>query len=208
MTHEGGQGEKQRVKTRLDGLARVQVSSRSEWRQWLAGNHARQTSIWLVTYKKSSGKATLSYGDIVEEALCFGWVDSLPRKLDDERTMLLISPRKAKSAWSKINKERVAKLLHAGLVAPPGLAKIEAAKADGSWDTLNEVDALAVPDDLAAALAGYAGAAEQFARFPPSVRRGILEWIGAAKREETRAKRVEETARLAGQGIRANQWRK
>ncbi len=150
---------------------------------------------------------TISHDDAVEEALCFGWIDSLPRKLDDERTMLLLSPRMPGSAWSKANKDRVERMNAAGKMHPAGLRKIEQSKADGSWTFLDDVEALIVPDDLAAALAEYEDAEENFAAFPPSSKRGILEWIKQAKRAETRSKRVWETAELASKNVRANQYR-
>lgn len=171
-------------------------------------NHESAESIWLVTFKKTSGKPYVSYDVVVEEALCFGWIDSLPRKLDDERTMLLLSPRKPGSAWSKANKERVERMNAAGKMRPAGLRKIEEAKADGSWTFLDDVEALVVPDDLAAALAEYENAEKNFADFPPSTKRGILEWIKHAKRAETRSKRVRETAELASRNVRANQYRR
>lgn len=189
------------------GLERVEVTSRAELRAWLEAHHGRSESIWLVSYKKAAGERYIPYDAIVEEALCFGWVDSLPRKLDALRSMLLLSPRKPGSAWSAINKARVERLAAAGLIAPSGLAKIEAAKADGSWTRLDGVERLEVPADLASALAALPPAADNFAAFPPSTRRGILEWILQAKRPETRAKRIDETARLAAKNVRANQFR-
>ncbi|MGL4727485.1 MAG: YdeI/OmpD-associated family protein [Bosea sp. (in: a-proteobacteria)] len=185
----------------------VQVASRAEWRGWLEANHATFGSIWLVTFKKASGRGTLSNNDIVEEALCFGWIDSLPRKLDEQRTMLLLSPRKPGSAWSALNKVRAERMIAAGLMQPAGFGMIDAAKADGSWIKLDQVEALEVPTDLVAAFAQYADAAGYFAAFPRSVKRGILEWILQAKRPETRAARIAETARLAAENSRANQWR-
>ncbi len=185
---------------------RVEVTSRAALRAWLEAHHGRSESVWLVTYKKAASDRHVPYDAIVEEALCFGWVDSLPRRLDAERSMLLLSPRKPGSAWSAANKARVEALGAAGLLAAPGLAKIEAAKADGAWTRLDGVERLEVPDDLAAALAALPPAADRFAAFPRSTRRGILEWILQAKRPETRAKRVEETARLAAENLRANQF--
>ena len=144
---------------------------------------------------------------MVEEALCFGWIDSKPNKLDDERSMLWFAPRKAGTGWSKINQERVERMVTAGRMAPAGLVRVEAAKQDGSWYALDAVEALEVPQDLRAALAANEMAQRNFVAFPRSVKRGILEWIANAKKPETRAKRVEETARLAAENIRANQWR-
>lgn len=189
-----------------DAFARVEVRSQEELRAWLVAHHAQADSIWLVTWKKGSA-AHLPYGAIVDEALCFGWVDSRPRRLDDARTMVLLSPRRAGSAWSGVNKARVARLLAEGRMARPGLAAIDRAKADGTWTVLDGASALAIPDDLAAALDAV-GARATFDSFPASARRAILEWITLAKRSETRAARVAETARAAARGERANAWRK
>lgn len=180
--------------------------TRAEWRAWLEQNHGRTEGVWLVTYKKATGKPRVEYAEAVEEGLCFGWVDSKPGKLDAERSVLWFAPRKPGSRWSGPNKERVARLTAAGLMAPAGLAKVEAAKQNGTWSALDAVEALEVPPDLARALAERPPAAVNFGAFPRSVKRGILEWIVAAKRAETRAKRVEETARLAAENQRANQW--
>lgn len=186
----------------------VHPPSRREWRAWLQAHHGRSDGVWLVSYKKAAGKPRLEYDDAVEEALCFGWVDSQGRKLDAERTMLWFAPRKPGSGWARTNKERVERLVAAGLMAEAGLAKVEAAKRDGSWSALDAVEALEVPPDLARALAAPAAARRHFDAFPRSVKRGILEWIASAKTAPTRAKRVAETARLAADNLRANQWRK
>lgn len=185
----------------------VHPLTRAEWRAWLKRHHQRQEGVWLVSFKKGTGQPRVEYDEAVEEALCFGWVDSKPNKLDDQRTMLWFAPRKARSGWSKPNKDRVERMLAAGLMTPAGLAKVEVAKADGSWSKLDAVEALEMPADLEKALAARPGAAEYFHAFPKSAKRGILEWIGNAKRPETRQKRVEETAKLAAENRRANQWR-
>lgn len=185
----------------------IHVLSRSEWRQWLAEHHDTAPNVWLIRYKKSAGKPTLSYADAVQEALCFGWIDSLPRKLDDERTMLYFAPRKPGSGWSRVNKTHIERMLATGHMMPAGLAKIEAAKADGSWTMLDAIENLEIPGDLAAAFAEYPPAADHFEAFPRSVKRGILEWILQAKRATTRTKRIQETAQLAQRNERANQWR-
>jgi len=189
----------------LDALERVPVETRAAWRAWLAAHHATSPGVWVVTWKQGSGRPRLAYDDIVEEALCFGWIDSLPRKLDADRTMLLVTPRKPGSPWSRLNKARVARLMQAGLMTPAGLAKVEAAKRDGSWTRLDAVEALEVPPDLARALDAHRDAARNFAAFPPSAKKGILQWIASAKRPETRARRVAETARRAARNERANQ---
>ncbi len=185
----------------------IHPETRADWRAWLAENHGRTTGVWLITFKKGSGRALITYDDAVEEALCFGWVDSKSNKLDAERSMLWMAPRKPGTGWSKLNKERIARLEAAGLLAPAGAAKVETARQDGSWNALDEVEALVVPPDLTAALAENAQAAGYFDAFPRSVKRAILEWIASARKPETRAKRIEETVRLAADNIRANQWR-
>ncbi len=184
----------------------VQVTSRAQWRAWLARHHARTTGLWVVTFKKAQGKRHVPYADIVEEALCFGWIDSKPRKLDEARSMLWLAPRKARTNWSELNRERVAQLIKDGRMTAIGFEKIEAAKADGSWSALEVVDALTIPDDLAAAFQAHEGSAANFQAFPRSTRKGILEWILTAKRAETRTARVAQTALLAGRNERANQW--
>jgi uncharacterized protein YdeI (YjbR/CyaY-like superfamily) len=186
---------------------RVQPGSVQEWRDWLTQHHARPTGVWLVTWRVGSGGPRISYDESVEQALCFGWVDSKGRRLDAERTMLWFAPRKARSGWSRPNKQRVERLLAAGLMAPAGLAVVDVAKANGSWTLLDAVEDLAVPDDLAAALDAAPLARAHWDAFPRSVRRGILEWIVHARRPETRAKRVAETADRASRNERANQWR-
>ncbi|HEX2908691.1 MAG TPA: YdeI/OmpD-associated family protein [Phototrophicaceae bacterium] len=185
----------------------IQPSSRAAWRQWLAEHHTQTEGIWLISFKKATGKPRVEYDEAVEEALCFGWVDSKGNKLDDERSMLWFAPRRAGSGWSKPNKERIARLIEAGLMMPAGLAKIEAAKEDGSWIFLDAIEALEIPPDLGQALAENPTAQGYFEAFPRSVKRAILEWIANAKRPETRAKRIAETVTLAGQNIRANQQR-
>ncbi len=181
--------------------------TRAEWRAWLAANHTQTDGVWLISFKKATGQPAVSYDEAVEEALCFGWVDSKPNKLDDERTMLYFAPRKGGSGWSRPNKERVERMIAAGLMTPAGLAKVEEAQADGTWTMLDAVENLEVPDDLSAEFDTYPHARANWEAFPRSAKRGILEWIVQAKRPETRAKRVAETARLAEDNVRANQWR-
>lgn len=185
----------------------VHPLSRAEWRAWLQDNHTRSQGVWLVSFKKGTGKQRFDYNDSVEEALCFGWVDSKPNKLDDERTMLWFAPRKAKTGWSRPNKQRVENMIQAGLMQPAGLSKVEQAKQDGSWSLLDAVEELDIPRDLLQALVALPPAEEKFLSFPRSVKRGILEWILQAKRPETRAARIQETARMAQINQRANQWR-
>jgi uncharacterized protein YdeI (YjbR/CyaY-like superfamily) len=185
----------------------IHPSTRTEWRAWLEQHHTQTQGIWLITYKKGTGKSRFEYDEAVAEALCFGWIDSKPNKLDEERSMRWFAPRKSGTGWSKLNKDRVERLIAQGLMRPAGMAKIEAAKRDGSWKALDAIEALEIPPDLDKALTDYAEAKQHFEAFPRSVKRGILEWIAAAKKPETRAKRIAETAQLAAQNLRANQWR-
>jgi uncharacterized protein YdeI (YjbR/CyaY-like superfamily) len=182
--------------------------TRAEWRRWLEQNHTRTQGVWLISFKKATGKPRVEYGEAVEEALCFGWIDSKSRTLDDERSMLWFTARKRGTGWSKPNKERVERLIAAGLMTEVGMAKIAAAQQDGSWNALDAVEALEIPPDLAVALAAYPSAQAHFDAFPRSAKRSILEWIASAKTPATRAKRIDETARLAADNIRANQWRR
>jgi uncharacterized protein YdeI (YjbR/CyaY-like superfamily) len=149
----------------------VHPKTRAAWRDWLEQNHTRTAGIWLISYKKATGKARFAYNDAVEEALCFGWIDSKPNKLDEERSLLWFAPRKAGTGWSKLNKERIERLLQQGLMQPAGLAKIEAAKANGSWNALDAIEALEIPPDLELALTKHEHAQQNFAAFPKSVKR-------------------------------------
>jgi uncharacterized protein YdeI (YjbR/CyaY-like superfamily) len=185
----------------------VHPLTRAEWRAWLVANRARPDGVWLISHKKATGKPPFEYEEAVEEALCFGWVDSKPNKLDDERAMLWFAPRRPGAGWSRPNKERAERMIAADLMTPAGLARVEAAKRDGSWSALDAVEALEIAPDLAGALAAHPSAAGYFGAFSRSVKRGILEWIANARTPETRARRIEETARLAADNIRANQWR-
>ena len=181
------------------------MDDRAAWRSWLEAHAATSPGIWLV-YVKGPGRR-LSYDDIVEEALCFGWVDSRPRALDDRRAMLLLAPRRPASSWSRVNKQRVERLLAAGSMTAAGLAAVETARANGRWNALDAVEDLVEPDDLLSALDVDPAARAASDAFPRSTKRAILEWITAAKRPATRAARVDETVAEAAEGRRANQWR-
>ena len=186
---------------------RFHAETREQWRAWLTEHAAEGRGVWLVTWKKASGRPHLAYEDAVTEALAFGWVDSKGGKVDDERTMLWFTARKRGSGWARPNKRRIEALEAAGLMTDAGRRVVEAAKADGSWTLLDDVEDLVVPPDLAAAFDAVPGAREQWEAFPRSARRGILEWIVQAKTAPTRARRIAETADKAGRGERANQWR-
>lgn len=177
---------------KLDELKQVTVKTRAELRSWLSANHSQQDGIWLVTYKKSAGKLHLPYSEVVEEALCFGWIDGQTRSLDARRTMLLLTPRRAKSVWSRPNKERVERLIANRLMRPEGAAKIERAKRDGSWDFLNDVDALVIPADLEAALSADPRVRKGFDSLTVSMRRRLLYYLKSAKGPTTRERRIQE----------------
>jgi uncharacterized protein YdeI (YjbR/CyaY-like superfamily) len=185
-------------------LNKIFIEDVHELRDWLNKNYCQKESVWLVIWKKGYCEVAVSYDDIVDELICFGWVDSLPRKLDDKRTMLRISPRNPASNWSRVNKERVARLVKSGKMQAPGVRMVETAKSNGSWDFLNDVDNLIIPSDLDAALWKNEKAKYFYERFPDSSKRGILEWIENAKQETTRKKRIEETAAKAAKNKKAN----
>jgi uncharacterized protein YdeI (YjbR/CyaY-like superfamily) len=187
--------------TVFDSFEQFYPKDRKAWRNWLSKNFYKSTGIWLVFYKTGGSKPRLPYADMVEEALCFGWIDSLPRKLDDERSMLAFTPRKPKSVWSDINKERVARLIKNGLMTAPGLEKINIAKENGSWDTLTtsnyQADTNELPADLLKQFKGKTAALKTFKTFSPSIRRQFLFWIDSAKTDETRMKRLLQTVLMS-----------
>jgi uncharacterized protein YdeI (YjbR/CyaY-like superfamily) len=193
--------------TAPDGRRYVHPTTRAQWRSWLGRHHADGDGVWVVSWKKATGRPAPSYDDVVEEALAHGWVDSKPATLDGDRGMLWVAPRKRRSSWSRLNKERVGRLTAAGLMTPAGLVVVEQARADGTWSALDAVEDLVVPDDLAAALDADPVARQAFDAFPRSATRAILEWITSAKKPETRAARVATTVSEAHEGRRANQWR-
>ena len=190
-----------------EGYERFQAFSRAEWRAWLAENHAESPGVWLITNKKASGRPGVPYPEAVEEALCFGWIDSRPNKLDDERSMQLYTPRRPKSPWSTVNKGRIERLIADGLMTPAGMAKIEAAKADGSWVIYDRIETLTVPPDLEAALDANPAARAGFEGFSASATKQLLWWIESAKRPETRAKRIAQLVEAAAEGRNPQDWR-
>ncbi|HML05119.1 MAG TPA: YdeI/OmpD-associated family protein [Methanobacterium sp.] len=184
---------------KMDSWERLEAKDRIEWRQWLQNNHSTSPGIWLVYYKKDSGKTTISYDDAVEEALSFGWIDSKANTLDDGRYMQVFTPRKPGSIWSKINKQRVEKLTKDGLMTPAGLEKIEAAKKDGSWNFLDDIENLIIPEDLKEYLDFNESVKTNFEAYSISVKKQILYWIKSAKREATRKNRIEKVVELAAE---------
>jgi uncharacterized protein YdeI (YjbR/CyaY-like superfamily) len=181
--------------------------NRKAWRDWLQKNHAVKQNIWLIIYRKGTGKPSVTYDEIVEEALCFGWIDSKPNKRDDESYFRFISPRKPKSVWSALNKKRIEKLLKENLITNAGWQKIKVAKKDGSWTVLDKIEALEMPAPLKKAFVKNKTGLKNFENFPPGTKKQIYQWIGSAKTETTQQKRITETVTLAEKNIRANQWK-
>jgi uncharacterized protein YdeI (YjbR/CyaY-like superfamily) len=180
-----------------DHLEILYDMDRAKWRRWLERNHEQKEAVWLVLVKKGAKRKGVTYVEAVEEALCFGWIDSNPNRLDDERFKIHMSPRKPNSVWARSNKERVRGLIEQGLMTPAGMKKIEAAKSNGSWDIIEEVDALQVPKELEKVFQSHPPAKENFESFIPSYRKQAIYWVLSAKRSETKAKRAEEIARAA-----------
>jgi uncharacterized protein YdeI (YjbR/CyaY-like superfamily) len=180
-------------------LENFQAINRQEWRSWLQKNHHISVGVWLIYYKVKSDKPSVKYSEAVKEALCFGWIDSKVKSLDEERYMQIFTPRKSKSVWSKLNKQYIQELIAEGLMTEAGLEKIEAAKQDGSWITLDAIEALIIPTDLKQALEANETAKRYFEAFSNSSKKNILFWIESAKRPETRLKRIEQTINSATQ---------
>lgn len=182
-------------------------AGRQAWRAWLQENHLKKQAVWVLFYKTAAGVPTLSWSDAVDEALCFGWIDSTKRSLDDEKFIQYFSKRKPNSIWSRINKEKVVKLRKAGLMWPAGEACITTAQQNGSWTTLDIVEDGTIPEDLVEELRIRPGADDFFQSLSKSARKSILQWLVMAKRPETRRKRVVEIAELAGQQLKPKQFR-
>lgn len=166
--------------------------NKKDWRKWLELNHNKKEGVWLIFYKTKSPNHNLSWSESVDEALCFGWIDSTKRKIDDEKYKQYFSKRKAISNWSKINKDKVKNLIDQGLMSEAGYKSIEIAKENGSWTILDAVEALVVPEDLKKALANVKGAMEYFDSLSKSDKKFLLYRIVSAKRSETRQKRIAE----------------
>jgi uncharacterized protein YdeI (YjbR/CyaY-like superfamily) len=184
----------------LSATEEIHPLDRAGWRSWLEQHHTVWREVWLVSWKRSTGRPSIPYGETVEEALCFGWVDGIPAPIDDQRTKRRFAVRKPGSPWTAANRERVERMLKLGLMRPAGLAAVERAKRDGSWTAHDQIETIEIPDDLAAALDQLPDARRTFDSFPPSVRRDILEWIGQAAKPETLVRRITSTAASASGG--------
>ncbi len=182
----------------------LHVETREEWRAWLERHHEESDGVWLVSWKKATGRPFVPYPESVDEALCFGWIDSRPNKIDEERAMRLFTPRNPKSIWSRINREKVARLTEQGLMAAAGIRSVEAAEANGSWTVGDEIEDLVIPPDLASALAANETAKAFFDGFPNSSKKNILWWIKSARKPATRTARISRTVDLAAGNRMAN----
>jgi uncharacterized protein YdeI (YjbR/CyaY-like superfamily) len=181
-------------------------ASQQEWRKWLEEHHQSKQSVWLVQYKKKANKPSISWEESVEEALCFGWIDSIRKTLDEEKYIQFFSRRKPAGNWSKINKEKVQLLTEEGRMAKAGLDSVERAKQNGSWAILDDLEELIIPKDLEKAFKTQKGSKDYFMSLSKSVKKSMLQWIVLAKRPETRQNRIDEIAALAAQKLKPKQF--
>ncbi len=179
------------------------AETRDQWRRWLDANHQSESGVWLCSWRPASGKPRCPYPEAVEEAICFGWVDSTVYVLDDPRNLQLFTPRKARSSWTRLNRQRYADMEADGLMTDAGRRAADAAKENGWWTISDPVEDLIEPDELAMALDANATARASWDDFPPSVRKAMLWWVVSAAREDTRAKRIETIVAKAARGERA-----
>ena len=182
-------------------------ADKDDWRKWLSKNHIKEDSIWLIVYKKNSLSPNLNWSEAVDQALCFGWIDSTKKSIDGEKYMQYYCKRKPKSNWSKINKEKVKILIEKGLMEKAGYKSIEVAKANGSWSYLDAVEALVIPEDLKEAFKNQEGSLEYFNSLSKSIKKGLLYWVISAKRSETRQNRIAEIVQNASRSMTPKQFR-
>lgn len=180
------------------------AKTRTQWRKWLEKNHKSEKAVWLIIFHKSSEMKSVYYAEAVEEALCFGWIDSVKHKRDDESAYQFFAKRKPKSMWSLLNRTRVEKMIEQEKMTPAGQAMIDLAKRSGTWEALVPIDKMSIPDDLQQKFDKNKTAFKNFQKFSPSSRKIILYWIMNAKRPETRNKRIEEAVKLAAKNVKAN----
>jgi len=171
-------------------LGEIHPKTRAGWRSWLTTNHTTSDGVWLIYYRASTGQRRLSWEDAVREALCFGWIDSKVKPIDDARYKQIFTPRKPRSVWSKVNKQYIDELTEADLMTDAGLRAVEVAKENGAWSLLDPVDALIVPPELESALRRSERARRAYEALAPSAKRSVLYPLYSAKRDDTRAKRL------------------
>ncbi|MEO8535806.1 MAG: YdeI/OmpD-associated family protein [Flavobacterium sp.] len=182
-------------------------TSKQDWREWLKENHTLKQSIWLVCYKKQANVPTITWSDAVDEALCFGWIDSTRKSIDSDKFIQFFTRRKPTSAWSKINKEKIERLIREGLMFEAGLESIKKAKENGFWTILDTVEALFIPEDLEMAFEANPGSKDYFLSLSKSAKKIILHWVVIAKRPETRQNRINEIAVLGAENLKPKQFR-
>ncbi len=173
--------------------------NRAEWREWLEQNHQQKQSVWMIYFKMNSGNFTLSWSEAVDEALCFGWIDSTAKSIDEARYKQFFTKRKPKSVWSKINKDKIEQLHKAGLIAQAGYDIIEIAKQNGYWNSLDQIEAMIIPDDLEEAFYNHPLAKDFYHSLSNSIKKQLLYWVSSAKKPETRQKRIDEIILNANQ---------
>lgn len=181
--------------------------SQQDWRNWLNENHNSKQAVWLIYYKKKANIPTITYSDAVDQALCFGWIDSTRKSIGEETFMQFFCKRKPNSVWSKVNKGKVQLLIDNGLMTRAGFESIETAKRNNSWTILDEVEEVMIPIDLVREFESKPGSGEYFLSLSRSVRKSILQWLVLAKRPETRQKRMSEIADLAARKLKPKQFR-
>jgi len=196
-----------KIKITYEGSEDYCPYDRKDWRKWLELNHDKKDAVWLIFYKKKSPNYNLSWSESVDEALCFGWIDSTKRTIDSEKYKQYFSKRKAKSNWSKINKDKVKTLIDHGLMKESGYKSIEIAKENGSWIILDKVEALVMPEELREEFANYKGAMEYYDSLSKSAKKILLHWVISAKRKETRQKRILEIVVNASKKLKPKQFR-
>jgi uncharacterized protein YdeI (YjbR/CyaY-like superfamily) len=180
------------------------AETRAQWRAWLAANHDAAPGVWLCSWRAATGRPVCPYSDAVEEAICFGWIDSTVNVLDDDRALQLMTPRKPKSSWTRLNRQRVADMEAAGLMTGAGRRAVTVAQENGWWTIYDSVEDIVEPGDLAAALDANAAARASWNEFPPSGRKAMLWWVVSAGRDDTRARRIESIVEKAALGERAH----
>lgn len=180
-------------------MEEFEPQNRGQWRNWLSEHHEGSAGVWLILGSRVGGARPLTIEDAVEEALCFGWIDSTLHRLEAGRSALRFTPRRPDGAWSRANKDRVRDLIERGLMTEAGLKAVSVARENGAWELLDDVEALRVPEDLARALAVDSAARANFEQFPPSAKKAALWWVSSAKRPATRSSRIAETVRLAAE---------
>jgi uncharacterized protein YdeI (YjbR/CyaY-like superfamily) len=184
------------------GFPIYHAETRDAWRAWLQAHHATARGVWLASWKRSTGRPAVPYAEVVEEALCFGWIDSTVNTLDAERGLQLLTPRRRRSSWTRLNRDRVERLESLGLMTEAGRRAVDAAKANGSWTLYDAIEDLLEPDDLTAALDRVPRARANWDAFPPSARKAMLWWVVSASGSDTRARRIATIASRAEQGRR------